>query len=77
MSKKRSSKTETTLLKNTNTLTKEGYIIKKTADNINLILSLKKELTVEPHMTFKQANMKPQKFPVYQETDDYLVVPTF
>ena len=81
MSKKSSKKiSETSVLNdvsNPHTLTKEGYIIKKTADNISLILSIKKELTVEPHMTFKQANMKPQKFNVYQETDEYIIVPKF
>ena len=65
------------ILTSNNTLTKEGYIIKKTDENKMIIQTVKNELMVEPHMTFKQANIKPQKFAVYQETEEYLIVPKF
>ena len=58
-------------------ITKEGYIIKKTATNIDIINELKKELTVTPHQTFKIANVKPTKFAVYQESDKYISIPRF
>jgi superfamily II DNA or RNA helicase len=58
-------------------ITKEGYIIKKTSKNIDIINTIKKELTVEPHQTFKTMGSKPAKFIVYQENADYLVVPKF
>ena len=58
-------------------ITKEGYIIKKTANNIDTINTIKKELTVEPHQTFKTMGSKPAKFIVYQENSDYIVVPKF
>ena len=58
-------------------ITKEGYIIKKTATNIDIINELKKELTVVPHQTFKIANVKPTKFAVYQENDKYISIPRF
>ena len=60
-----------TLLKDSY-ITKEGYIIKKTADNIDIINELKKELTVVPHQTFKIVNIKPTKFAVYQENEKYI-----
>lgn len=77
MSKKKSPKTNLPLLNTNHTITKEGYIIEKTNDNKTVIDILKKELTVEPHMTFKQANMKPQKFNVYQETPNHIIIPKF
>jgi superfamily II DNA or RNA helicase len=58
-------------------LTKEGFIIKKTKTNKDMIENIKKELTVEPYQVYKQANVKPVKFPVFQENDDYIVVPKF
>jgi superfamily II DNA or RNA helicase len=58
-------------------ITKEGYIIKKTATNIDIINTLKKELTVTPHQTFKVANTKPVKFAVYQENSKYITIPKF
>ena len=58
-------------------LTKEGFIIKKTKNNKDMVETIKKELTVEPYQVFKQANIKPVKFPVYQENDEYIVVPKF
>ena len=64
-------------LQNKHTLTKEGYIIKKKDINNTIIEKIKKELTVEPHMTFKQGNMKPQKFTVYKETPDTLLYQNF
>ena len=65
-----------TLLKDSY-ITKEGYIIKKTADNIDIINELKKELTVVPHQTFKIVNIKPTKFAVYQENEKYISIPRF
>jgi superfamily II DNA or RNA helicase len=62
---------------NNNTITKEGYIIKKTNTNKDIIDKIKKDLTVEPHMSFKIANVKPVQFPVYQETDEYISIPKF
>jgi superfamily II DNA or RNA helicase len=58
-------------------ITKEGYILKKTSTNIDIINSVKKELTVEPHQTFKVAKMKPVRFTVYQENSKYLAIPRF
>jgi len=58
-------------------LTKEGFIIKKTKNNKDMIENIKKDLMVEPYQVYKQANVKPVKFPVYQENDDYIVVPKF
>ena len=58
-------------------VTKEGYIIKKTATNIDIINELKKELTVVPHQTFKIVNVKPTKYAVYQENDKYISIPRF
>ena len=64
-------------LQNKHILTKEGYIIKKKDINNTIIEKIKKELTVEPHMTFKQGNMKPQKFTVYTETPEHFIIPKF
>ena len=58
-------------------ITKEGYIIKKTNKNIALINQLKKDLMVEPHIVYKLANIKPVKFPVYQENEQYISIPKF
>lgn len=58
-------------------ITKEGFIIKKTKKNTQVIDQLKKELMVEPYQVFKQANVKPVKFAVYQENDDYIAIPKF
>ncbi len=61
-----------------NYITKEGYIIKKTANNKGIIDELKKELTVTPHLAFKHnKNFKPNSFPVYRETDEYISIPKF
>jgi len=57
-------------------LTKEGYILKKTANNVDTIELIKKELTVTPHMAFK-TTVKPAKFKVYQESDKYIAIPKF
>jgi superfamily II DNA or RNA helicase len=58
-------------------LTKEGYLVKKTKTNKKLIDEAKRELTVEPYISFKVHNSKPIKFPVYTEDDTYLSVPKF
>jgi superfamily II DNA or RNA helicase len=58
-------------------LSKEGYMIKKNDKNKDDIALIKKELTVEPHQTFKQANIKMPKYKVYQETDEYLAIPRY
>ena len=65
-----------TLLKDSY-ITKEGYIIKKTINNIDIINELKKDLTVVPHQTFKIVNIKPTKFTVYQENEKYISIPRF
>jgi len=58
-------------------ITKEGYILKKTPDNIEIINSIKNDLTVTPHQTFKIGNMKPVTFTVYQENDMCISMPKF
>jgi len=61
-----------------NYITKEGYIIVKTANNKATIDKIKKELTVTPHLAFKHnKNFKPNSFPVYRENDEYIIVPKF
>ena len=59
------------------TITKEGYLIKKTKTNKLSIDLMKKELTVTPYMPFKHKYTKPQSYAVYQETNEYLAVPKF
>ena len=68
--------TKVNILRNS-TLTKEGYLIKKTDKNKEEVILIKKELTVEPHQSFKQANVKMPKYKVYQETDEYVCIPRY
>ncbi len=60
-----------------NYITKEGYIIKKSINNKDLINDIKKELTVTPHLAFKHKNLKPSPFKVYQEGENHISVPKF
>jgi superfamily II DNA or RNA helicase len=64
-------------MSNHNYITKEGYIIKKTIHNRDLINEIKKELTVTPHLAFKHKNLKPSPFKVYQEGDNHISVPKY
>ena len=60
-----------------NYITKEGYIVKKTIHNRDLINEIKKELTVTPHLAFKHKNLKPSSFKVYQEGENHISIPKF
>ena len=60
-----------------NYITKEGYIIKKTIHNRDLISEIKKELTVTPHLAFKHKNLKPKPFIVYRDGENHIAVPKF
>ena len=60
-----------------NYITKEGYIIKKTIHNRDLISEIKKELTVTPHLAFKHKNLKPKPFAVYRDGENHISVPKF
>ena len=57
-------------------LSKKGYLIPKNNENIKLINSLKKELTVEPFQILKFIKKK-KKFEVYQEDDEFLYIPKY
>ena len=58
-------------------INREGYILNKTNINTSLIDSVKKDLTVTPHQTFKPPNVKPVIFKVYSENDTYISIPKF
>ena len=60
-----------------NYITKEGYIIKKSINNKDLITNIKKELTVIPHLAFKHKNLKPSPFKVFIEGENHLSIPKF
>lgn len=60
-----------------NYITKEGYIIKKTIHNKDLINEIKKDLTVTPHMAFKHRTLKPTPFKVYREGENHISIPKF
>ena len=55
-------------------LSKNGYLIPKIDKYNNIINKAKKELTVEPYQYFK-TNIDPIIFTVYQENDEYLIIP--
>jgi superfamily II DNA or RNA helicase len=54
-----------------------GYIIPKNDKYNELINKVKNELLVSPFITFTMPNIKPEKFKVYIEYDDYIVIPKF
>ena len=58
-------------------INKEGYIIPKIDKYNEIIKKIRIELEVQPHITFNLPNMKPNKFKVYKEYDDYIVIPKF
>ena len=58
-------------------LTKEGYLLKKTKFKKNILIDVRKELTVEPYMAFKLHNSKQNRFSVFTEDDNYLSIPKF
>lgn len=58
-------------------ITKEGYIIPKNNKFNDIINKIKIELLVQPFITFNIPNNKPEKFKVYNEYDDYIVIPKF
>ncbi len=58
-------------------LTQEGYLLKKNKFKKNILIDVRKELTVEPYMAFKIHNSKQNRFPVFTEDDDYISVPKF
>ena len=60
-----------------NYITKEGYIIKKTIHNRDLIAEIKKELTVTPYLAFKHKNLKPKPFMVFRDGENHISVPKF
>lgn len=59
-------------------LCKEGYLIPKIEKYDNIIKIIKNELTVEPYNPCKfVAKEKKIKFKVYQENNDYLIIPKY
>ena len=58
----------------TTKITKQGYIISK---NHSLIKIIKQELTVEPFMTFNIPNKKNNKFVLYKEEEDNIIIPKY
>ena len=58
-------------------INKEGYIIPKIDKYNDIINKIKKELEVQPYITFNLPNIKPNKFKVYKEYDNYIVIPKF
>lgn len=59
-------------------LTKEGYLLDKTKFSDNELSLIRKELTVEPKMTYLVGNkLTVEKFPVFKESDEYLSIPKF
>ena len=58
-------------------INKEGYIIPKIDKYNDIINKAKKELEVQPYITFNLPNIKPNKFKVYKEYDNYIVIPKF
>ena len=52
-------------------INKEGYIIPKIDKYNDIINKAKKELEVQPYITFNLPNIKPNKFKVYKEYDNY------
>jgi len=58
----------------TTKITKQGYIISK---NHPLIKIIKQELTVEPFMTFNIPNKKNNKFVLYKEEEDNIIIPKY
>lgn len=59
-------------------LTKKGYFIKKTTDNIKLIEEIRNELTVSPN-NYYTGTVKQEKimFEVFQEDEKYLQIPKY
>lgn len=58
-------------------LTKEGYLLKKKDFSKKELILVKKELTVEPKITFKNHNTEQTRFTVFNEDKDFLSVPKF
>lgn len=59
-------------------LSKEGYLLNKRNYDEVYLSNIRKELTVSPMATYKvSAKTKPEKFIIYDETDDYISVPKF
>ena len=58
-------------------ITKEGYLLKKSKFKKNILIDVRKELTVEPYMAFKIHNSKQNRFAVFTEDEEYISVPKF
>jgi superfamily II DNA or RNA helicase len=58
-------------------INKDGYIIPKINKYDDIIKKIRTELEVQPHITFNLPNIKPNKFKVYKEYDNYIVIPKF
>ena len=58
-------------------LNKEGYLLKKSSFKKNILLDVRKELTMEPYMAFKIHNSKQNRFTVFSEDDNYICIPKF
>ena len=59
-------------------LTKEGYLLKKENFKSKDLDIIKKELTVEPQISYSVGiKSKIEKFSVYKENDEYLSIPKF
>jgi superfamily II DNA or RNA helicase len=56
-------------------LNKNGYLIKKNEYNTEIIKKIKNDLTVSPELYYN--NKKTIKFTVYQENEDYIIIPKF
>tara|TARA_Y100000991_G_C21975127_1_gene351799 strand:- start:3989 stop:5467 length:1479 start_codon:yes stop_codon:yes gene_type:complete len=59
-------------------LTKEGYLLKKDSFKSDELEKIRKELTVEPQISYSVGiKNKIEKFSVYKENDEYLSIPKF
>lgn len=58
-------------------LAKEGYLLKKSKFDKEVIVNLKRELMVQPQQNFKGVKKKAVRYPVYQESEKYLCIPKF
>jgi superfamily II DNA or RNA helicase len=60
------------------TLSKQGFILKKTKENLEEISRVKSELTVKPYQPFSFGKKEEEPpYPVYLEDDDNLYLPRF
>lgn len=58
-------------------ITKEGYILDKKKLTPPTLEKIRKDLTITPHIPFKQHNIKPKPFTIFTETPNYISLPKF